>query len=337
MALPTICAQYPSQSKEEEPQLKGEGIHVPRLPLTDIGHFNTLTHHRGKPEPAAKGITKEASHGAAKNWNPAILVLSRASKSLIEADFRRLVPQGQHIEGWTGPGDIWKVIPARDPTTLQQINHYYLLFPNPAYARTYQNRVTKLHNLAQTHTLKSIESPILPPLTELVEGEDVQTLLQDYALCPSSQRIHITSMFAPFGPAVSRIVEYRGYPQITQPDDNTGRAVLFWVDGYLPTTHIVRFVIDQDGRDRGLPWATRGGGRFVEAVDSGNVPSEDTESLEEMNEEGRLRRSARWIIKLSDENEARRFVRSWHRRPFPIPGSDAARESPSLVNAEYLW
>ena len=41
-------------------------------------------------------------------WDLAILVLSRASSSLLNDDFRRIAPRGHHIDDWKGPGDILK-------------------------------------------------------------------------------------------------------------------------------------------------------------------------------------------------------------------------------------
>lgn len=48
----------------------------------------------------------------------------------------------------------------------------------------------------------------------------------------------------------------------------------------------------------------------------------------------------RWIIAFEDEPEARRFIRVWHRQPYPyslvqekaVPGEPA-----SVVHAEFLW
>lgn len=33
---------------------------------------------------------------------PTVLVLSNASRSLVESDFYRLAPQGRHVDGWAG-------------------------------------------------------------------------------------------------------------------------------------------------------------------------------------------------------------------------------------------
>ncbi|KAL8694222.1 MAG: hypothetical protein Q9218_001109 [Villophora microphyllina] len=334
-------------SSQDDPQ-------IPRLPLTDIEHLDSLSHHDESSNGGKRKLTKEAAQESVKKWNPAILVLQRASKSLTEADFRRIAPKGQHIEEWTGPGDIVKgidsykplaavryadsciteVIPARDPVTFRQTSHYFLLFPNPSYARTYQSYIIKLHNMAQIYTPTSLESPLPPPAGTVVEEEDIYTLLQDYALCPPSQRISLISLFAPYNASVKRLIEHQGYLQLWHPTNRAGRAVLFWVEDLHLTTSAIIFAIDQDGRDRGLPWETQGK-RYVERYDPSVALPEGSEQLDETGAPSHG--SVRWIITLNDENEARRFVRAWHRRPFPLPNDYARGEVTPIVNAEYLW
>ncbi|KAI4245358.1 MAG: hypothetical protein L6R42_010207, partial [Xanthoria sp. 1 TBL-2021] len=323
---------HPTTNRPEHDEL-----HVPRLPLSDIDHLDPYPASSGGLKGPSKKRAEAAAQGAPKQWDPAVLVLNRASKSLVDADFRRIAPKGRHIGEWTGPGDILKVIPGRDTSTFQQTNSYFLLFPNPAYARTYQNYITKLHRMSQEHTPTSLHSPLPPPPGTIIEGEDIHTLLQDYALCPPSQRINIHSTFSPFGVTFRRLIEYQGYPQLTEPIDNTGRAVLFWVEGHYPTTNAVKAAIDQDGRERGLLWGSTVGRRYVEKVELSSPSPEDLEHREDFEPVTQRRSSRRWIVKLGDENEARRFVRTWHRRPFPLLSDQVRGEKPPVVNAEFLW
>ncbi|KAL8971530.1 MAG: hypothetical protein Q9183_001014 [Haloplaca sp. 2 TL-2023] len=328
---------FPEDKDQRQKKSQKADIQIPRLPLSDIDHLDSYGRRGEQSKRHANKLAEGAAQSAVKQWNPAVLVLQRASKSLIDADFRRVSPKGRHIEEWTGPGDILKVIPARDPNTFQQINHYYLLFPNPSYARTYQNYVKKLHNMAQAHTPTSIESPLPPPPGMIFEGEDIHTLLQDYALCPPSQRISIKTVFAPFSGPLKRLVDHRGYPQLVEDTNKSGRSILFWVEGHTPTTNAIRNVIDQDGRDRGLPWATDDGLKFIEKLDLSTAPPEDLEHSDQAERRVQSYATARWIVTFVDEHEARRFVRSWHKRPFPLPNGLARGEATSLVNAEYLW
>lgn len=82
--------------------------HVPRLPLPDLEEVS--------PNSQSEGISKGGSQrgdsarglDAFRKEDMTVLVFRRASKSLEEHDFRRMVPKGQHIEEWRGPGDILK-------------------------------------------------------------------------------------------------------------------------------------------------------------------------------------------------------------------------------------
>ena len=83
---------------------------VPRLPLPEVddlseGFYLESDLERVQPQ----NLTVEAP--AAKispHRQLAILSLDTGSKSLIESDFRRIAPKGQHIDDWIGPGDILK-------------------------------------------------------------------------------------------------------------------------------------------------------------------------------------------------------------------------------------
>ena len=185
-----------------------------------------------------------------------------------------------------------------------------------------------------------------PPKGMIIEGDDVHALLQDYALCPPSQKISLKVLFPPYSAAVKRVVDQRGYAQLVQPEEKAERSVLFWVNGHQPTTNLVRNVIAQDGRDRGMEWVLLKGRKSVEKVDVPPVP-EDADDLNESTSEeaeggqepGNVRRTyPRWIIAFEDEDEARRFVRAWHRRPFPVSREPSLQdEPPPLVHAEYVW
>ncbi|KAL9104634.1 MAG: hypothetical protein Q9163_000438 [Psora crenata] len=327
----------------------GEGRTVPRLQPPK------LEQEDGGKTARVNDRAKIASTNAFRVDNVALLVLQAASKSLHESDFRRIAPKGQHIKDWNGPGDILKVFPGRDPTTLAQLSHYFLMFPNPANARAYQHHILNLHRTAQTYTPTSIESP-LPlqpgrgprsratgitgpdedgkpeePLADEEDG-DIYALLRDYALCPPSQRLQLKIIQAPFGGGTRKLVENGGYSLITRggPDggDLTGRAVLFWVDGPpQPTTVMVENVLGADGRERDMPWDCLLEKLEPVAVDDG----EDGLETELRGEQGA--RLKRWILKFDEADEARSFVRNWHRRVFPL--GRALEET--KVCAEILW
>lgn len=180
-----------------------------------------------------------------------------------------------------------------------------------------------------------------PPPGMLVEGEDIYSVLQNYALCPPSQKIALKFVFPPYSPALKRLLELRGYPQIMRPEDKSHKSVLLWVDGFQPTIHDIRDMIARDKRSRGLNWALASSMNPVEKVDSsayrewGEGDSAASESAEETQFRGLY---PRYLIHFADENEARRFTREWHRRPFPLPKARIhSHEPPPLVHTEFVW
>jgi len=232
------------------------------------------------------------------------------------------------------------VIPVRDPSTLQPVGHYFLLFSTPASARVYQDHLVHLHRMARTHTPRSIESPIAPPPGYMVEGEDVYQLLQEYALIPASQRLSLKLLLPPYSAMVTSLVEHGGYRQLVDGTGKAANAVLFWVEGFQPSTFFLKEVIARDGRDRALLWEIAGEGGGITKLEVPVAATTDHEG--EAEDEGETRQTrrvvARWVIKFKNEAEARRFVRSWHRRPFPLHRDSAVYgEPPPLANAEFLW
>ena len=234
------------------------------------------------------------------------------------------------------------MIPGRDPYTLQPLEHYFLLFPNPACARAYQDHAGSTHRMARTHTPTSITSPLPPTRGMLISGEDVHALLQDYALCPPSQTLSLRTLFSPYAHSIKRLLDHGGYDAIVHPHDKTAKAVLFWVEGYQPSTHALRDVIARDGSDRGLSWGVADGEGSIEKlkIPAANVEEpEDSSSMADL--ELRPRKHAglsRWILSFNDEAEARRFARCWHRRPYPMPSDRNTFGEPSpLVHAEFIW
>lgn len=80
---------------------------VPRLPLPEVDDSSErLYHETDRDRAQSKRVTSIAATYAFRQHQVAVLSLNIGSKSLIESDFRRIAPKGQHIDDWTGPGDI---------------------------------------------------------------------------------------------------------------------------------------------------------------------------------------------------------------------------------------
>lgn len=195
----------------------------------------------------------------------------------------------------------------------------------------------------------------------LVKGQDVYSLLQDYTLVPPSQQLPLRALTPP--PPLSsnllRLLRNKGYPEITQPQDKTGKSVLFWVEGFVPTIEQVQQLILRDGRARGMAWALTDGKDSIQQLDpkeSRSIPNSNTEDNDNDENAADWEREAerregpgfrdyvkrtriRWTIAFEDENEARRFVRRWHLRAFSEAFGERVHRGDHrpLCHVEFLW
>ena len=102
------------QKKRSRSPTKGQQ-HIPRLPLS------TLTEETLEGQNVVRGgkhLEALVERDSLRQWNISVLVIRRASRSLIESDFRRVAPKGQHIDDWKGFGDILRGIPTLPPPKL---------------------------------------------------------------------------------------------------------------------------------------------------------------------------------------------------------------------------
>ena len=182
----------------------------------------------------------------------------------------------------------------------------------------------------------------MPPPGMLIGGEDVYNLLQDYTLFPASQRLSLRLLQPPYTQGIRSILQDNGYSQIVSPVDKSGRSVLFWVNGRLPSTFLIKDMLAKDGTNRSLHWGPLRGKGSIELLESQHKSTEDArypQFTDEAEPEPRKPTFSRWIIAFEDENEAWRFVRTWHQLPFPFPATQKFLygEPPSLIHAEILW
>jgi hypothetical protein len=250
-----------------------------------------------------------------------------------------ILPQGSHLA----------VIPARDNNTLEKLGYYFILCSNDAAARAYLDRTNTLHKLARS--AKVLEATGLPiPPGYLREGEDPEKVLQGFTIAPAYSKLSLRLLNRPYRPSMVRILKVGGPAAHLTKDSTPGEMVMFSVDmGHISQYDLMRALSD-DGRRRNLHW--KFGGKQAEQVvklnyvhqednlgepDEGIEESPDSEAYRARKKNG-YRRPARYVISFKDRNEARRFVREWHRRPFPVQGGhNPGDEPPPIVNAEILW
>jgi hypothetical protein len=343
---------FPEEARKHRRKLEHEPRRI-ELPMLELPTFDELADDRSTlspPKPVELKSSEEILLDSSRVENSTVLVLEGGQPDLCEADFRRISPKGTHIEEWRGPADPLKVIPYRNEKTLAFGDRYYLVFKNPALARAYQSRANMLHQLAQTHTPKSIESPLRPPPGVKHKGEDLSSLLIDYTLAPPSQDLHLRVIFPPYDQPIQRLLSLNGTTALKTPIDRASRCVLLWVDGYQPNSANIKHMLLMDSQDRGIEWGPTAGKGSVDLFTSSRInsgsslegPSSSTvDSLERWEKETPTLN--KWLITLEDETEARRFVRAWHRRPYPgwmdanAKTDDNRHEPWPLVKVEFMW
>ncbi|KAI0409651.1 hypothetical protein F4802DRAFT_154600 [Xylaria palmicola] len=187
-----------------------------------------------------------------------MLILSAASKTLLESDFLRLGAKGKHVEGWIA--GILKVIQARHPDTLEPQGHYFILFDTHEAAMAYKDRVEELWKLGKAHVpgahharWHQIQQPLPRGLRRTENGEDVAELIRSFTLVPPSQHLHLQLSRA----SPARIAAL--YLEGAFVDRLAARAgsdflVLVRLDGGRMALNTLRRAIEDDGVRRNLAW-----------------------------------------------------------------------------------
>ena len=134
---PSLFEQlFPDQRVIEKDKPRQDDI--PRLPIRTVTPesptpSSSLSRKDAQALHWSRVFDHERQERANRPAKTSVLVLRNASKTLVEDDFRRLIPQGKHLEGWKlDEGDIVRVIPGRDLNTLAQKGYYFLLFSSAA-------------------------------------------------------------------------------------------------------------------------------------------------------------------------------------------------------------
>ncbi|KAF1837031.1 hypothetical protein BDW02DRAFT_566447 [Decorospora gaudefroyi] len=185
-----------------------------------------------------------------------VLQLTHCSTSLTEADFRRLIPKGKHIEAWRRDGEFYNIIPGRDPLSLERMPFYYLLFRSTEAALVYQKNVSRLHKLCTLHQPANIFSAIPPPKGFLEDGEDIAAAISSYNLLPTHHPISLNMVMQPYNPALRALIVRGGYqPIMPAMDSRTGTRiwkVLMHIEGYEPTPSDLFKIISHDAYNHGM-------------------------------------------------------------------------------------
>jgi hypothetical protein len=375
---PSLIEQlFPEETKRyEEAQAKRER-EIPRMPLEMLGRQQTPADRLDLPtrqNESRKAMLQRRAMGLQAEQadsQTSVLVLLNASKNLTTEDFTRLIPQGQHMEGWAlEEGDILKVIPGRNLATLEQENFYYLLFSSPLSAFEYQGHATRIARLAAEQTPDSLHTALAPTPGYTLNGMDVYAAIQAYTLTPSTQTLSLRQLRPPLSPLLASVVKNGGYSAVLNRPDKMPFEVRLTLEGHqLPITRI-RYIIYESGRDRALGWSggeeanikiTKYEPRRPEPSASGNEEvaggaSNRTEQAQlsfdmtksqipsgesYYNDTLQKKRGANavYILGFHTEHAAQSFIRYWHRRPMDWGSKKVEVEGDlaPIANAELLW
>ncbi|KAF2723166.1 hypothetical protein K431DRAFT_283328 [Polychaeton citri CBS 116435] len=368
---PSLVEQlFPEESRRYEDSQVARQLEceIPRLSLehlVDPGQANTARVRRKTEdsEPTSqyrRRLMQQMDEGGPQT---SVLVLRNASKSLTIEDFRRLIPQGRHIEGWTlEQGDIVNVVAGRDLADLSHQNYYFLLFSSVLSAFTYQGHVTAIHRLVSSHMPSSLFSPLPPGPGQIVDGLDAHAAIEAYSLTSPLQPLHLRQLKPPLSPLVQSIVRNHGYAALVNRIDRMPFEVRLTLQGPQLSVFTVRRILEHSGRDRGLSWS---GGDEAQMRVSKWEPHRSISPMDEsaysrynditaLDEEQQIQADAYkekasrrshppvYIVGFEDQRAMHSFVHYWHKRPLchenvhPV-NEDAGDEPPPIADVEVLW
>lgn len=269
---PSLIEQlFPEETRRYEEAQRKAAREIPRLPLetyTPVADRRQTREHEVRDASRSDTARRREEHMRredALSSHTTVLVLRNASTNLVEEDFRRLIPQGKHMEGWTlEQGDIIKVIPGRDLATLKQQNYYYLLFSSKLSAFTYQGQATRISRMAASHTPSSMTSPIPPPPGYMVDGMDAHSALESFALVPASQNLDLRQLQPPLAPIMESIVRNQGYSALTRRSDRMPYEVRLTLEGPQLQLSSIRHILLATAKERSLAWS--GGDEMIPKI-----------------------------------------------------------------------
>jgi hypothetical protein len=141
----------------------------------------------------------------------------------------------------------------------------------------------------------------------------------------------------PYKPGTLRILSEGGTHGISARQNKGEGLVLFYLDVGAVRAHELRDIIGLDGKRRNLHWMLADDA--IIQVEEKRVLNKDRETTADAIHSNAFSRGpSKYMIAFKDRNEARRFVREWHRRPLPFQRERSlGDEAPPRVNAQILW
>ncbi|KAF2733073.1 hypothetical protein EJ04DRAFT_469119 [Polyplosphaeria fusca] len=307
-----------------------------------------------EPWPAQKSMRERMIDAfETRSEQTTVLQLLHCSKYLTEGEFRQIAPKGRHIESWQDDA-LYKIIPGRDPLSLERLPFYYLLFKTRESALAYQNNAARLHKLCSLHRPSNILSAVPLPKGYVEDGEDITAATSSYVLAPPDQPLRLNFVMQPYKQALSTLVRDGGYRPLVPSTDNTGKPiykVLLHIEGYEPLQQDLYNAFKRHGYHLGITWPFCNN---VHAIQRLRDIIDVSQKLRHTAEQDGVEASAedvpsasqlvmnklynRWVVEMDDLDAAKRFARVWHRRLLPESKKGwRVTEIERIVNTELLW
>ena len=199
-------------------------------------------------------------------------------------------------------------------------------FASESSATAFKNHVTKCHTVLKSVPLGSISGED----TNEIKASNIR---QNFTLVPGSRPLNLGKS-EPKAQDLQR--SNRSLSRLITSKDPERRTVLLNIPGSSLDARRLTEAIQEDGRARALSWNIISIApielrdlliKIQKQQFQGSTDQED-------GEKARPQHPIPWKITLHDENEARRFVRTWHRRQLQI---DTTQDQSLIVRAELLW
>ena len=223
------------------------------------------------------------------------------------------------------------MIQDRDANSLEPLGVYFIFFSSESAAQAYLDQTIHLHRLAEANSVGLRAATLPPPPGLFPRGEDSQEAAKTFSLVPSQSTLCMRFARQPLNPLFQEMLRNGGLASMAKFQHLGEGKVLLSVDKGQIRLFELRAAIQQDGKNRNLHWALAEDENGVEGIWAlaNNQPDEPVEGY---------RAPPRYVLSFKDRYEARRFVREWHRRPFPIVmATGEGDERKPMVNAQIMW
>ncbi|QIW95285.1 hypothetical protein AMS68_000803 [Peltaster fructicola] len=273
------------------------------------------------------------------------LRVDNASKNLTITDFRRLIPQAKHLDGWAlTQADIISVIPGRRINDLASQPTYTLCFKSAFAAQKYREHVHKIQGIVKQYCPRDAQSALPVPTGYVVNGIDVAAAIASFTVGSPHQRFTLLPLTVPLSAHVAHMVTHGGPEVLLKRPDKMPFELRLTLDGVQIPINTIRRVFVTSGTNRGMPWS--GDQYNLFNISRWEATTRNMDEYTHSREHKPLD-TASWateapvyVVGFATEAAAQSFLHYWQKRPLTRlddPLFDIATALPPIVNLETLW